>query len=128
MLAAERQVQHGCEPMDPFTDLRLAHAEEEGLDMLERIDFEVEQDEQQLIGAILEDGLAAATALALAWLRMPSVSLLFQSVAIYSTSYFQSSLLGALEMSPGVKRSLDLPAKGIIVLKLRASALCFAIA
>ena len=47
---AERLVENQSETMDPLTGLGLTHAEDEGLDGLKRVDFEIEQNEQQRVG------------------------------------------------------------------------------
>ncbi len=55
--------------MNPFTGLGLTHAEEEALYGLERIDFEIEQDEQQAIGIGAQQRFATTTWLTFARLR-----------------------------------------------------------
>jgi len=62
--------------MNPVAGLRLTHAEEEGLDGLERVDFEIEQNEQQPISVGAEHGLATTTWLTLARLLPPLLGLM----------------------------------------------------
>src|SRR5215207_35214 len=62
--------------MNPFAGLRLTHAEEEGRDGLERVDFEIEQNEQQPISVGAEHGLATTTWLTLARLLPPLLGLM----------------------------------------------------
>jgi hypothetical protein len=66
LFGTERQIEHWCEAMDPIANLGLAHSKEEGLEALNGIDTEVEQDEQQSVGRGVKERLASAT-----WLPFP---------------------------------------------------------
>src|SRR5438093_3029042 len=62
--------------MNPFAGLRLTHREEECLDGLKRVDFEIEQNEHQPISVGAEHGLAATTRLTLARVLPPLLGLM----------------------------------------------------
>src|SRR6185369_7276496 len=66
LLEPQGLIEHWGEAMNPFTGLRLTHVEEEGLDGLEWVDLEIEQDEEQAISIGIEQWLASATLLPLA--------------------------------------------------------------
>jgi hypothetical protein len=52
--------------MNPFAGLGLTHAEEERLNDLKRVDFEIEQDEQQAVSIREQQRFPIATRLTLA--------------------------------------------------------------
>src|SRR5262245_16086193 len=64
--------------MNPLPGLGLTYAKEEALDSLERIDLEIEEDEQQAIGVGDQYGLASTTALTLARLLTTLLGLIVQ--------------------------------------------------
>ncbi|MDP1544832.1 MAG: hypothetical protein Q8L87_02335, partial [Anaerolineales bacterium] len=53
--------------MNPIPGLTLPHPKEEALNLLERIDFEIEQDEQQFVFHTLQGAIAPTTTLPLAF-------------------------------------------------------------